>query len=212
MTRIDIINHLVRRYFPKQCHYLEVGVSDPNHCFNWIQASDKMGVDPGLEHGPGAVKYPYTSDEFFHRLEAGDLDVDSTHKWNIIFIDGLHLAPQVFRDMVNSLNHITSPGFVILHDANPPTSNHAHSDHERYMQERVAWNGTVWKAVYHYRTQPCYHTVTVDTDWGVTVIDTRYQQEPIPNFNPWLEYGIMARDRERSLGLISPQQFREMHS
>lgn len=212
MTRIDIINHLIARYFPEECHYFEVGVSDPNHCFNHIRASHKAGVDPGLEHGPGAVKYPFTSDEFFHRLGAGDLDLDSVHKWNIIFIDGLHLAPQVFRDLINSLDHISQPGFVVLHDVNPPTSNHAHSDHGRYMRERVEWNGTVWKVMYHYRTQPCYGAYTVDTDWGVGIIDTSRVNEPIDNFNPWMEYGVMAERREASLGLITPQQFREMHS
>lgn len=213
MTRIDIINHLIARFFPDECHYLEIGVSNPLGCFDHIQASHKVGVDPGVEHKANPVKYPYTSDEFFHRLESGKLDIPSSTRWNIVFIDGLHLAPFAFRDLLNSLNHITQPGFVLLHDCNPPTPFHAHSDHAQYMAQPGAWNGSVWKAMYHYRTQPGFRAFTVNTDWGVGIVDTRYLNEnPIPPINPWFEYGVLSQSRQESLGLISPAEFLEMYS
>lgn len=210
--RVEIINFLLKRHFPGRSSYLEIGVSNPEDCYNYVEATVKRGVDPGLEYPDNPVRYPYTSDEFFRKLEAQELDMEPAYKWDIIFIDGLHLAPQVWRDVQNSLNHIKPGGFVLLHDVNPPTSNHAHSDHERYLRERTAWNGTVWKVMYHYRTQPGFNAYTVNIDWGVGVIDTRHMSnEAMPANNPWMEYSVMAEDRKTALGLIDVETFKRIH-
>ena len=102
--RYDIINYLIEKN--NYVNYLEIGVRDPNSCFNRIIAKHKDGVDPlpirneRIHFGNGEVNYPMTSDEFFSLIE-------HNKKYDIIFIDGLHFYEQNSKDIKNSLNHIT---------------------------------------------------------------------------------------------------------
>jgi hypothetical protein len=178
MQRFDIINHLIAQFgFEK---YLEIGVRDPKDCFDKINIKQKHTVDPGTELN-GSVKYDFnmTSDQFFEKLEGWKLAPKfmPKYKWDIIFIDGLHLSYQVYRDVINSLKHINDEGFIILHDCNPPTIHHAREDYGYWGTPAAgAWNGTVWKAVQKLR-QECedssgnpFNLMTLDTDWGVGVL------------------------------------------
>ena len=81
MKRTDIINHLIKKNNYKR--YLEIGVRNPDENLNKITVEHKDGVDPA-----GNCNYPIPSDDFFNQL---DIDV----KYDIIFIDGLHLDYQV---------------------------------------------------------------------------------------------------------------------
>jgi len=111
MHRSQIINHISqKKSFTK---YLEIGVRNPNDCFNSINIELKDGVDPGFENPNNPVKYPYTSDDFFARLENGFLDKSPDFKWDLIFVDGLHLSYQVERDVLNSLNHLSEDGVIV---------------------------------------------------------------------------------------------------
>ena len=102
--RYDLINTLIQKFGFK--NYLEIGVSDPSECFNNVICENKMGVDPGLEFPDNPVKYPMTSDDFFSSLEKGNLDLDPGFRWDVIFIDGLHISTQVMKDVINSLYHL----------------------------------------------------------------------------------------------------------
>ncbi|NRA13228.1 MAG: class I SAM-dependent methyltransferase [Crocinitomicaceae bacterium] len=68
-------------------------------------------------------------------------------QFDVIFIDGLHLATQVDRDIFNSMKFIKNDGFVVLHDCNPPTEWSARGNF-RYHNTPAwkYWNGTTWKA------------------------------------------------------------------
>ena len=212
MNRIDIINHLINKHFPYDCRYLEIGVRDPGECFDHINATTKMSVDPGTEQETPNATFPYTSDDFFQKLRANEIEgLLGDYKWNIIFIDGLHLADQVYRDILNSIAHITKPGFVVLHDVSPPHWSWAHSDYDHYLEHGDLWNGTVWKAFYRARTLFPFNSYTVDTDQGVGVIETHKPAVPIEHDNKWYEYGKMNKNRQHSLGLISIEQFLERH-
>jgi hypothetical protein len=217
MTRVDIINHLI-----SECgyeSYLEIGVRDPDQCFNWINCKIKTSVDPKVEPEgtPPGVEYDYelTSDTFFRMLDSDKLKLSPKTLWDIIFIDGLHTAEQVHRDIENSLNHLSEHGVIILHDCSPPDANHARDDYYALCFEDgqpMPWNGTVWKAVYHMRTsRPDLVIRTVDTDWGVGIIH-RGQSQTIPNTNIYYSYEIMDKNRIEHLGLIHPNQFYEIYS
>ena len=95
--RFDIINYLIEKN--NYVNYLEIGVRVPRACFNRIIAKYKDGIDP-KPLGSGEVNYPMTSDEFFSLIE-------HNKKYDIIFIDCLHLYEQTSKDIKNSLNHIT---------------------------------------------------------------------------------------------------------
>lgn len=206
MYRYDIINKLIRENgFTK---YLEIGVCNPQDCFDLIQCDTKHGVDPGVEFKENPVEFPITSDYFFSLLNNNDFgeELHPDYKWDVIFIDGLHISTQVMKDILNSLEHLSWNGYLVLHDCNPPTSFMAREDY--YIDgEPQPWNGTVWKAIYNVRaTRADLDCCVLDTDWGVGIIRKKHSPT-IPFDNPFYEYNKMASDRETSLGLIPITEF-----
>ena len=202
--RYDLINQLIKKFGFK--NYLEIGVSDPSECFDNVICENKMGVDPGLEFPDNPVKYPMTSDNFFLQLENGKLDLDPGFRWDIIFIDGLHISTQVMKDVINSLYHLNPNGYILLHDCNPETY---FMQREDYYIDGVQhpWNGTVWKVIYNLRaTRDDLQVCTVNTDWGVGVI-RRGNFNPIKFENPFYEYNQMSNSRRRDLGIIEVHEF-----
>lgn len=213
MHRIEVINFLIEKYFDENVRYLEIGVADPSACFDHINSKNKTSVDPAIEHHDMQIDYQLTSDTFFEKLENGELkEFPSDYQWDIIFIDGLHLAEQVYKDIQNSLKHITITGFIILHDCNPPSWENAHSDHEYYLNNGGYWNGTTWKAFYRFRTESKYKTYTVDTDQGLGIIETGNMGMSAPHENPWYEYGVFSKNRQSALNLISVEDFITIHN
>ena len=105
MYRFDIINKLIKENNFK--NYLEIGVCDPRECFDKIECENKDSVDPGVEFEENPVKYKMTSDEFFAQLK------DDHPKYDVIFIDGLHLSWQVKKDIENSVKHLSDNGFFM---------------------------------------------------------------------------------------------------
>jgi hypothetical protein len=203
-TRYDIINKLIEKFGYKT--YLEIGVRNPEECFNFIVCETKHGVDPGAE-GDYKVDFKMTSDEFF---------AQNTFKYDIIFIDGLHIDEQVSRDISNALKSITDNGTVMLHDCNPPTLHHAREDYYDFnTPARDYWNGTVWKAIVDFRasgladTHSCH---VVNTDWGVGIIRKSQTGCRITNDNPFYAFRKFEQNREQYLGLISLQAFHEMYT
>lgn len=212
MFRYDIINRLLAKCGGSQAQYLEIGVDDPRRCFQRIRCSHKTAVDPVNKfQPPSKLLYPMTSNEFFTRLERGATAFSPDHRWDVIFIDGLHLAPQVYQDIQNAIRHCQPHGFVVLHDCNPATHLNAHSDLEYFHKNQGEWNGSTWKAFYRFRTESSLRSYTVDTDYGVGVIEMAERQLPIQDTNPWFEFGHFASRREEQIGLISVAEFLRRH-
>ena len=213
MNRYDIINDLIIKYNYKT--YLEIGVRNPDECFNLINCETKHSVDPGYEvalphfNMENLVTYQYTSDTFFKLLENKGLDLTTTYKWDIIFIDGLHISNQVERDIMNSLNHLSENGVITLHDCNPPELWFAREDF-MFDGEAHAWNGTVWKSIYKLRaTRPDLFVCTVDTDFGIGIIK-RGQQECCGFDNSYYEYRMFEQNRKEHLNLVSIEEYRDI--
>lgn len=203
MTRIDIINKIISKNGFQ--NYLEIGVRNPDDCFNLINCESKDSVDPGVENLENPVKYKYTSDIFFNLLESGQLDRPNNYKWDVVFIDGLHVCDQVERDIINSLNHLSEIGYIVLHDCNPPTTHHARDDYWDFSTPaQGCWNGSVWKAIYKMRCHKSdIHLCTVDTDWGCSII-TKGNQPVLDFDNTYFEYVYFDTNRKKSLNLIEP--------
>lgn len=198
MTRIDIINSLIQKHNYKS--YLEIGVRNPNDCFNHINCELKHGVDPGVE-GNYDVTFKLTSDDFFK---------SNKRIYDIIFIDGLHIDEQVYRDIVNSLDFLSVNGTIVLHDCNPPTIYHAREDYgDNSTPARGYWNGTTWKAIVKARTEiKNIKTCVVDTDWGVGIIQKSDVTENFINDNEFYSYNKFSKNRVYYLNLISPATFK----
>ncbi len=170
--RHDIINFLLTLTNSKQ--YLEIGVRNPDDNFNHILCEHKYSVDPGIEYLDYKVNFKMTSDVFFESLKTSELELSKDIKFDVIFIDGLHLAQQVERDIQNSLNFINDHGFIVLHDCNPPTEFHQREDYYfRNSPAKGFWNGTTWKAFYKFRHLQDLYSICFDTDWGIGVLSKR---------------------------------------
>ena len=108
----------------KNTSYLEIGVRKRESNFNHIKAKYKYSVDPFVKLENKKDHFQIESDDFFKSLNKGNL-FKSDIKFDLIFIDGLHLADQVERDIKNSLKYIKDDGFIVLHDCNPISEWHA---------------------------------------------------------------------------------------
>lgn len=201
--RYDIINYLLSRTLQRR--YLEIGVRNPAACFKRIEADFKLSVDPGYEVDENLADIPLTSDQFFAGISDGSLQL-ACKEFDVIFIDGLHLADQAYCDITNALERVAKPGFIVLHDCNPPTRHHAREDYKERGPAGGAWNGTTWKAIQRFRTNYPNVCHTVDSDWGVTVIEshrTDSEQMLDREINPFYEYAEFDRHRKQMLNLVS---------
>ena len=156
MNRWDIINQFIqdRNYHS----FLEIGTAS-GECFNRVIAEEKVSVDPD-QHTNATHKV--TSDYYFSHK--------SLHKgksFDIIFIDGLHEAEQVFRDIKNSLEHLNRGGVIVMHDCCPTSK----SMQEPYRGQHF-WTGDVWKAFVKARATLPYEMYVIQQDFGCGVIDT----------------------------------------
>jgi hypothetical protein len=208
--RTHIINYLVSLIDAQ--HYLEIGVRDPKKNFDRIVCNNKFSVDPGVEFKDNPVDFKMTSDDFFEQLRNEQLKIASDIKFDVIFIDGLHLSHQVERDILNSLEFLTSDGFIILHDCNPPSEYHQREAYDFVMSPAGPfWNGTTWKAFYKYRHREGLYSICFDSDWGVGVIS----KKQYPSFNhiegnmqnEFYEFSILDAHRRAHLNLCSFEQW-----
>jgi hypothetical protein len=107
-TPFDLIQYLIDKF--KYTSYLEIGVRQNENklSIDHINCSEKTGVD--IENR--GQKYVMSSDQFFNTISL-------TQKYDIIFVDGDHEKNQVYKDILNSLNHLNENGFIVCHDINP---------------------------------------------------------------------------------------------
>lgn len=204
--RTDIINHLI--LFTKGKTYLEIGVRNPKKNFDKIKCENKFSVDPGIEYEENPVDFKMTSDDFFKSLRAGELNLKNDIKFDVIFIDGLHISDQVERDILNCLDFIAEDGFIILHDCNPPSEFHQREQYAfQNSPARTFWNGTTWKAFYKYRHRPDLFSICFDCDWGVGVISkaSKHGFNTINTEieNEFYEYAVLDKNRKDHLNLYS---------
>lgn len=198
VQRYDIINYLIEKN--NFLNYLEIGVFHGEN-IRKIKAIHKDGVDPGAE---GViipeVNYPMISDEFFNLIKD-----HPEIKYDIIFIDGLHHADQVEKDIKNSLKHLILGGYIVMHDCNPVSY-----EAQLIPRQTVVWNGDVWKSFVDFKlNNPSYPSCVIDTDFGVGVIHnigTDYKLDI--KVEDW-EY--FDSNRKELLNLIFWNEFKETY-
>lgn len=186
-NRISLIQKHINKYGYK--NYLEIGVQ-AGHCFAAVQCEKKTGVDPDPTSAATVHK---TSDEFFAK---------NKEKFDIIFIDGLHHADQVEKDILNSLACLAEGGTILMHDCKPTTE---------FMQRiplttQVEWTGDCWKAFVKLRTErDDLEMKVIDCDWGVGVIRPG-KQEKLKVTVP-LSWENFLMNQNVWLNLVAPQNF-----
>lgn len=193
MNRIEIINKLTIKF--KYKSYLEIGVFN-GVSFDGVKCKTKIGVDP--IKGYSKLTHQMTSDAFFST---------NTQKFDIVFIDGLHLAEQVERDFLNSYKHLNQQGAIVLHDCNPERE-------EWQLRRRVSrnWTGDVWKTwVRILEFVPNLDAFTVDCDFGVGVFIAPQNVSPIDILPPkeGLTWPNFVDCKQKWLRLVHTTKFEE---
>jgi hypothetical protein len=191
MTRIDIINHFIKKYNYKS--YLEVGVQN-GISFKGVNLpiENKVGVDPDLNSR--ATIY-LTSDEFFK---------ENKKTFDIIFIDGMHEADFVYRDIINSLKILNEGGVILCHDCLP-----FDEDSQKVPRMTKRWTGDCWKAFVKLRYERRdLKMKVVDTDCGVGII---HRGEQVTLTRLVYKYGEFELDKTNLLNLISIEDFKQQY-
>ena len=202
MQRYDIINFLIEKNSYKT--YLEIGINHGNN-YERIKCSSKVGVEPDRSKYKNNTVFYMTSDEYFEKY--------CNQKFDIIFIDGLHLENQVDKDVENSLKFLSDNGTIVVHDCNPPTIYHAREDYRNFSTPaKKSWNGTVWRSIVKLRTsRDDLEIYVIDTDWGCGII--RKNNSGISNkFNDFstekcLDWELFNNKRASILNLIQVSDF-----
>ncbi|QZK91025.1 class I SAM-dependent methyltransferase [Flavobacterium sp. CHNK8] len=197
VKRYDIINYLINKN--KFSNYLEIGVYQGDN-IRKIQAINKDGVDPGVEgYLTSEVNYPVTSDEFFKIIK------DSKIKYDVIFIDGLHHADQVNKDIENSLKHLLPGGYIVVHDCIP-----INYEAQKVPRETLLWNGDVWRSIVKLRlSRSDLQIRVVDTDFGIGIINFGYMNNyRLKNTIDW-EY--FNQNKKTILNIISVEEFEDIY-
>lgn len=198
MTRSELINLLIQNYGYET--YLEIGVNtpaQPGFNYNNVKAGLKHGVDPAERV---QATFKMTSDEFFEKR--------ISMKYDLIFIDGLHLSEQAYRDIQNALKWLTNNGTIVVHDCNPTLEKT-----QRRVHTSGAWHGDVWKAILRLRMEePELSIYTVDTDEGCTIIHRGTQRLFTVGNSETDVYNFTFFDahRKQILNLISVSQFKRI--
>ena len=189
-TRSDIINTIIEKF--KYNTYLEIGVKIGTN-FKAINIKDKECVDPFPQYKQ--CNHVMTSDNFFE---------NNTKKYDVIFVDGLHHAEQVERDIKNSLKFIHRDGCIIVHDCNPIDERHQVIPVGQC--KTLTWNGDVWKAWVKAMSIYKFEKFTVDIDHGVGVINLNKDGKVI-DINNELVYKSLEINRKQWLNLINIDEF-----
>ena len=149
-TRAAVVNLLLAERLGGR--YLEIGCAG-DELFNAVMAAEKVGVDP-VRGGTHRM----TSDAYFA--------ANPGERFDVIFIDGLHLYDQVRRDFVNALAVIKPGGWIALHDSWP----------RDWLEEHVpqivtsGWTGDGWKVAFELLATEGVEFRLVELDHGVLVV------------------------------------------
>lgn len=196
LRRWEVINLFCEIFSYKS--YLEIGC-DLDTCFNKINICNKIGVDP-LRGGT-------------HRMTSDDFFINNNRKFDIIFIDGLHHAQQVTKDMINSLHVLNANGIVLLHDTMPVfecSQATPIAKAREYKDFKGGWLGDCWKSIASARTDPNIDICTLPVETGISLVKKRANSNIIQSvdFNElnWTHY---IDNKQKILNLID---IRDAHS
>jgi glycosyltransferase involved in cell wall biosynthesis len=129
-------------------NYLEIGV-ETGYTFKNVKMQNKVGVDPSPQFESEKLVLK-TSDDYFDNL-----DPNTTDKFDIIFIDGLHQCEQVAKDINNSIRFLNENGKILIDDIIPLNYDEQlkipvrHEYQDGVLKTLIPWTGDVWKILYH---------------------------------------------------------------
>jgi len=187
MNCTAILNQLV-----SACHYisyLEISAGSTRN-FNSIRISH---TNKTLLNSQGSAETRSDANDSFF--------IKNNRKFQLILIDGLHHAEQVYRDIDNALAALATGGTIVCHDMNP-------TDYQQQVIPRSQriWTGDCWKAWVRLRSERAdLDMKVVETDYGCGII--RAGSQNTLSALPELEWGAFVKNRREWLNLISVSDF-----
>ena len=191
--RWEILNYLIEKNGYNS--YLEIGLAGGTN-FKKIKCDNKTSVDPARgEYKHSQPDYLMKSDEFFKKNQS---------MFDIIFIDGLHHADQVYKDIINSLECLNPAGTIVCHDMNPDNELN-----QQVPRKTKIWYGDCWKAFVRLRTErDDLSMCVIDTDCGLGVIRPGVQDKLSINSEFYEDYNNFVKNKKEWLNLITIEQFK----
>ena len=186
--------------------YLEIGTADDDNFSSMSNEifSYAVGVDPAKG---GTIRM--TSDMYFETY--------CNESFDVIFIDGLHEAHQVYRDVLNALRVLRPNGMILIHDCNP-TNELSENVYRPSLETTLIWNGDVWKALVALRLRNDLDIITIDTDHGIGVIRKGFPTAKLSEYwhtflSPYpihqLNYTYLDYNRTELLNLKTISEFKK---
>ena len=190
-SRLDMINYFIKKNNYKS--YLEIGC-DKNQIFSQITLNKKIGVDP---YSGGNVRK--TSDDFFE---------ENVEKFDLIFIDGLHVYEQVKKDIINSINFLNREGVILVHDCLPDTIGK-----QAVPRYKMQWNGDVWKAIVDLRQRDDLEIHTCFVDQGIGIIKKQINSSilKIDKKTQDLKFSDFYHNHKEYLRIINLDEFKKIY-
>lgn len=200
MNRQILVQKLINKINAES--YLEIGLGN-GLTYKNINCKKILGVDPCFatwDAGQGCSVEPthkMTSDQFFK---------ENTEQFDVIFIDGLHEADTVERDINNALDCLNSGGYIVCHDMNPLSKKS-----QSVPRMQVGWHGDCWKAWVRIRqVNPEISMCVISADCGLGVIQ-KGSQKLLDTKGLDITYENLEKHREEWLNLIGAEEFIDVH-
>lgn len=182
---VNRINSLISRY--PDARYLEIGVCR-GETFRAINAASKVAVDPRFlfEVPPpeeGISYHQTTSDDYFRTIAKDSV-------FDVVFLDGLHVFEQTFRDFCNAVCHTHEHSIIIIDDTIPSDPYSALRDQKEAVRQRRAhgsksraWHGDTFKTIIAiHEFFPAYSYATVMDDGNPQTVVWRQPRRLKPVF------------------------------
>jgi SAM-dependent methyltransferase len=175
--------------------YIEIGVFNPDHNFNKIEVEEKIGVDPDPNAGATACM---TSDNFFSFFKKIGGHAD------LVWIDGLHHADQVKKDIENAWEVLSPGGVIAIHDCNPHKESITH-----VPRDSREWCGDVYKVVSNITDSKKF---TVDFDYGCFVLRKLSRRHDLFIMDREITWNDFDKNRQHYLHTLSIEEALEIIS
>ncbi|MCB1037870.1 MAG: class I SAM-dependent methyltransferase [Acidobacteria bacterium] len=203
IKRLDILNRLARHFGYQR--YLEIGIAG-GASFKKVEVPEKLGVDP-------AWRWWYLLRHDIRRQTSDRFFATNRKTFQLVFIDGLHVAAQAHRDIVNALACLEPGGSILVHDCLPTSR-----EQQIVPRMQASWTGDVWRAFLKASQEPELSTLIFEADRGCGLIrrgtGSPYLLKPPGDFDPLseeeLSWETYEEHRRSWLTFVPPEQTFDM--
>lgn len=190
MNRIELNQSIISKN--QFSRYMEIGTFKGSSFFP-IRCAKKIAIDPHFQFSlRDKIKWifrnPYNWRNRYFQMTSDDFFVKKTEflaragKQELIFIDGLHTFRASLKDVLNSLQFLSTEGVIVMHDCYPPNEAAAEPglSYDQVKAKKLPgwtgeWCGDVWKTIHYLRElyPENLEVHVLNSDYGLGIIKFR---------------------------------------